>query len=338
MDEEALASRLEDTIWHSETPTPDVNGMGRLAMAEAAHASGMKVVLTGEGSDEHFGGYADFWSDRLRELDHTWLPSLSEGSNLFEVYKECVKIPNPIAVRLGESGPSIVPESTQKILNYSSTGGQLGRIAQVPWASWTDQYAHKAPETVLAEGLDHDIIDAIANKWHPLHTSEYLWCKSILGKHILRYVGDNIDMVHHIETRPPFLDHFVTEYANYIPPSIKMKYNPEQKAFIEKYVLRQAMKPFITEEIYNRRKHPFIGPTKYTKNGPLHNVCQRLLTEENVRQVGFLDWDGVESNLNKAFKERDSFAFSQSLIAAQFVVLSKRFHVKTAEPPVSKST
>lgn len=48
VDEEALASRLEDTVWYSETPLPDVNGMGRLAMAEMAHAKGLKVVLTGK--------------------------------------------------------------------------------------------------------------------------------------------------------------------------------------------------------------------------------------------------------------------------------------------------
>lgn len=47
MDETAMASRLEDAIWYTESPLPDVNGMGRLAMAEMAHARGFKVVLTG---------------------------------------------------------------------------------------------------------------------------------------------------------------------------------------------------------------------------------------------------------------------------------------------------
>jgi asparagine synthase (glutamine-hydrolysing) len=65
MDEKATASGLEDTIWHTETPTADVNGMARLAMAETAHAKGIKVVLTGEGADEHFSGYTDFWADRF---------------------------------------------------------------------------------------------------------------------------------------------------------------------------------------------------------------------------------------------------------------------------------
>lgn len=48
MDEEALASRFEDAVWHSEIPLPDLNGMGRLALAEAVHSQGIKVVITGE--------------------------------------------------------------------------------------------------------------------------------------------------------------------------------------------------------------------------------------------------------------------------------------------------
>lgn len=330
MDEEAMASRLEDTIWHSESPTADVNGMARLAMAKLAHSKGYKVILTGEGSDEHFSGYADFWADRLREPDRAWPASLSDGDNLYESFKKWASTPTSVTGVFGETAEP--PESTKKKLNYSTTGCHFSRISQAPFASWTDEYITQAPETILVESLPNYIQDAILNKWHPLHTSQYIWTKSILQKHILRYVGDNIDMVHHVETRPPFLDHIVTEYANRIPPSLKMKYDREKGMFLEKHILREAMKPFITEEIYNRRKHPFLGPSKYTENGPLHKLFQRLLTEDNVKQVGFLDWDKLKYAVDQAFIERNGFAFRVSLTALQFVILAQRFNVKRAEP------
>jgi len=47
MDEAAIAARFEDATWYSETPLPDVNAMGKLAMAEMVHSKGLKVVLTG---------------------------------------------------------------------------------------------------------------------------------------------------------------------------------------------------------------------------------------------------------------------------------------------------
>jgi asparagine synthase (glutamine-hydrolysing) len=333
MDEEAMATRLEDTIWHTEVPTADVNGMARLALSEAAHAKGIKVVLTGEGADEHFAGYADFWADRFRESDQAWPASLSEGDNLFEAYQAFTKKPS-IMTTLSSSSARVVSEETKKMLNYSATGCHIDRITQIPFAPWTEKLMSKAPETVLVENLSDDILDKIANKWHPLHTSEYIWGKAVLCNHILRYIGDNIDMVHHIETRPPFLDHKVTEYANNIPPSLKMKYEPGNEPFLEKHVLRQAMKPFITEEIYNRRKHPFFGPSKYTKNGPMHKICQKLLTKENVEQIGFIEWDTARDNMDRAFIEKDPFAMRRTLVTSQFVVLSQKFGVKKAEPPL----
>jgi asparagine synthase (glutamine-hydrolysing) len=47
MDEHAIASRLEDVAYYSETFTPDVNAMGKLAMAQEVHSRGFKVVVTG---------------------------------------------------------------------------------------------------------------------------------------------------------------------------------------------------------------------------------------------------------------------------------------------------
>lgn len=48
VDEETLAARFEETVWHSEVALPDLNGVCRLALSEAVHARGIKVVITGE--------------------------------------------------------------------------------------------------------------------------------------------------------------------------------------------------------------------------------------------------------------------------------------------------
>jgi asparagine synthase (glutamine-hydrolysing) len=51
--EDVMASKFEDTVWHSEIPMPDTNGMGRLAMAEVARSHGIKVVFTGSSSSKY---------------------------------------------------------------------------------------------------------------------------------------------------------------------------------------------------------------------------------------------------------------------------------------------
>ncbi|KAB8218387.1 hypothetical protein BDV33DRAFT_192769 [Aspergillus novoparasiticus] len=333
LDEEAIAARLEDTVWYSETPAANVNGMGRLAVAEAAHAMGKKVILTGEGADEHFSGYSDLLPNFLLEPDYSWPQSLAKQSDFAEAWKVMEERNQRLAMGMDEvAGP------TKRMLNNTTLCARLSTFTTLPYSSWTDQLALRSPATAFAENFGVQVLHKMMEKWHPLHSTQYQWMKSVLANYILRYIGDNIDMVHQIETRPPFLDHYVTEYANNIPPSLKIKYDPESKTFREKNILREALKPFVTEEIYNRTKHPFVGPFIYQEDGPVHKSLKRLLTEENVNQLGFFDNDRVQSDLVKAFRDKDGVCFQRALAVAQYVVLGQRFGVKKAQDPGCSET
>ncbi|KAI2818632.1 hypothetical protein CBS63078_6985 [Aspergillus niger] len=329
LDEEAIASRLEDTVWHTETPIPDVNGMGRLALAEAAHAAGKRVVLTGEGSDEHFAGYADFIWRYILEPDHSWA-----SSDTMAELPEARKVAHELIAKgfLGALPPPSDAEAS-RTLNDSSVFPRFNAITQPRFRQWVYKNSHNRPELLFANSFSEKVLADVATKWHPLHSSEYQWTKSILANYILRYLGDNIDMVYQIESRPPFLDHHLTEYVNRIPPSLKIKYCSATKTFREKHILREAMKPFVTEEVYNRTKQPYVGPTKYKKNGPVYRILETLVTEANVRALGFLEWHGVQEDFVKAFRDHDTLSFKNTLSVAQMVVLGKRFGVKTAEDP-----
>ncbi|KAM3440036.1 hypothetical protein NHJ13734_003471 [Beauveria thailandica] len=259
MDEHALATRFEDAAWYSENPFADVNGICKLALSEKVRSLGLKVVITGEGSDEHFGGYSDFRPDSIQERDHSWPQSHFPDSERLAAWHKALD--DTGATTFGD-GEFDVPLSTRRMVNHTSTIRTVARVGHLPFASWTGQCAAAGdPETVLAESVDGRVRDKMANVWHPLNTSAYIWIKSFMPSVILRYCGDNMDMANSIESRPPFLDHCLTEYANQLPPSLKMKYDPETGQFDEKYILRQAMKPFITSEVFSQRKRKFSGPT-----------------------------------------------------------------------------
>lgn len=83
----------------------------------------------------------------------------------------------------------------------------------------------------------------------------YVWNKSVLANMDLACLGDRMEMAHSIEGRLPFLDHHLTEYINSLPPSMKIRKDPYRDTFAGKWILREAAKPFITKEIYNRKKH-----------------------------------------------------------------------------------
>lgn len=133
---------------------------------------------------------------------------------------------------------------------------------------------------------------------------------------------------HSIEARPPFLDHHLTEYVNGLPPSVKIRWDGTK--FTEKWILREAGRPFITQEIYERTKHPYIAPTVWPVGGALYRLFERLVTRENVENLGFVDWNSVSGLLSRAFEKRETAALRTLINVGQWVVLSKRFGVAKA--------
>ncbi|VUC33272.1 unnamed protein product, partial [Clonostachys rosea] len=175
-------------------------------------------------------------------------------------------------------------------------------------------------------------LDLVNEKWHPFNTSAYVWTKSCLANLLLTAYGDRTEMAHSVEGRQPFLDHRLTEYVNGLPPSLKIKFNPETGEFSEKWILKQAMKPYITEELYNRKKFSFMSPSMVKPGGDMNKLLLELVTEENVDQLGFLDWPVVEARLKKALEQGEHFSQRYIYTVAQWVVLSQRFSIAKAEP------
>ena len=67
-------------------------------------------------------------------------------------------------------------------------------------------------------------------------------------------LGDRMEMAHSVEGRVPFLDHHVVELVAIMPVPQKIR------GMTEKFVLREAARPCITDTVYRRQKHPFLSP------------------------------------------------------------------------------
>lgn len=211
-------------------------------------------------------------------------------------------------------------------------------------------------QTPYLQAIPDDVVVKMA-KWHPFHCGQYVFCKAHLDNLILSNLGDRGEMAHSIEGRTPFLDHHLTEYANGLPPSLKISPRTRKLEkleghadsiegfdFVEKYILREAARPFVTDEIYEKRKHPYSAPVRYGINGPLHQLMTRLITEDNVSSLGFLDWtteddDGAVSMgdmVHLAFAEKNESAFRLVICLAQWIVLGKKFGVKESRINAAK--
>lgn len=140
-------------------------------------------------------------------------------------------------------------------LNGASIAFNMAWYTNVKFAPWTKCHAPVSTQDNLVNTIDGRVLDLIKSRWHPLHTAQYVWAKSSLAGVILTCAGDRAEMAHGIEGRPPLLDHVFTEYANGIPPALKIKKSESGGEVVEKWVWREAVKPFVTEELYKRKKH-----------------------------------------------------------------------------------
>ena len=123
-----------------------------------------------------------------------------------------------------------------------------------------------------------------------LHQSMYLWTKLMFPGEMLGPLGDRSEMGHSIEGRLPMLDTELVEFAKQLPIESKIH------GTTEKYVLREAVRPFVTDQVYARRKHPFVAPPGVTDRA--RNVVQDILRSEALRALPFFDVAAVQRSLD----------------------------------------
>ncbi|KAK6223127.1 asparagine synthase [Colletotrichum tabaci] len=358
INEGELADNFADCAFHCEHHHFDLNCVGKFALSSLPNENGIKVVLTGEGADEHFGGYAFFPPDLLREPDLSMPdsplvldPLLRENMQRSTERDIKMLIPRAGAFEHGwEMTPSI-EKVNKTILPPCILAWHPHLDLFSPWVRENGRRSDLDCKDVIVKSFKPAIQEKMQKKWHPLHTAQYMYSKGPLPNILLTCLGDLTEMSHSVEARTPFLDHKVTEYVNNLPPSLKMAYTPDKlpperhqgpwwegigvasQALTEKWILREAAKPFILKELYERRKHPFTAPIVWPKDGPLHQMLNKLLTKERVDNLGFVDYVQVENALARGFGEKaDVKSFRMLLFVAAWVVLSERLGIPKAAP------
>jgi asparagine synthase (glutamine-hydrolysing) len=248
----ALADAYSDAVWHAETPFTNGHGVAKFLLSRAVRDAGIKVVFTGEGSDEMLGGYAPFRRDVLLYNSARQDPG-TVSQLLAELRASNQAVPSLLT---SEEAPLAELETVRRRLGWVpswiqafSTLGQ--RTTELFSQEMAASVAGMNPYEVALSRLAID--DRVAGR-DPLNQALYLWSRIHLPNFILTFLSDRMEMAHSIEGRVPFLDHEVAEFAAHIP--IHMKINGMR----EKHVLREATRDVLIAPVYDRQKHPFTTP------------------------------------------------------------------------------
>ena len=302
-----LYDHFEETLWHTERTIYNTLGVAKLLMSRRVNEVGYKVVLTGEGSDELFGGYPAFRRDLfLHGLDHLsqaerveWEAMLAENNKLF---KGAMLAEDSVEDAALTQAVGFTPSCLQPWLASAK------RVPDLLNPERRQALSGYEPGAAIAATFNQD---ALRNR-HPLDRAQYVWIKTMLEGQILTWGGDRVDMANAMEARPPFLDHHLAEYAALLPPSMRIR------GRTEKYVLREAMKGLLPETLYKREKFAFMAPPAHTdpkKWAAMRELADHYLNSEAISQAGLLDEKGVQA-IFKLHESSDTSAATQTQLDA----------------------
>lgn len=205
------------------------------------------------------GGYPTYLPSFLSEPDLSWPSTELTEEKRQARYAEALSTSSTSQANTSAEETSTLMRHT---LKHVPAPAYLSVYAEIAFSPWTQCYGSSSPHLTLAENIDERTNSQMRTKWHPLNSALYSWHKTNLPNLLLTSIGDRTEMSHSIEGRTPFLDHNLVEYVNGVPPSLKIKYRADKDKFTEKWILREASKPFITQELYEREKHVRF-PTSY---------------------------------------------------------------------------
>jgi asparagine synthase (glutamine-hydrolysing) len=294
-----ILTRLQTAIYHTECPVRESYDTCSLALSELVREHGIKVILTGEGSDEMFGGYVGYRFDAVRQQQEQAAPAP-------EVFLE-----QEIRERLWGDANLIYERD---FFRYRET---RAAVYASELADQLDQFCCESSELV-----DRDKIRGR----HPVHKRSYLDFKLRLADHLLSDHGDRVALANAVEARYPFLDIELIELAKTIPVELLLR------GSVEKYIVRKVAERYLPDAIVNREKFGFVAPgSPYLLKQNLEWLND-LLSYDKLKREGYLNPDTV-TRLIKIYTG-DGFSVNQTFdIDLLMIIITFEIFLETFAMP-----
>lgn len=270
--EPSVADLLPKLVWHMDDPTADPAIITDYLVCREAHKSAT-VLLSGAGGDEVFGGYRKYQAG-LAGYAYRRLPEVLRRGVLDPLMR------------------SIPVMNGTRFKNHTRLMRKWGRSASLEPRDQFIQastYLDDAQIEELCPGLPGDTgaahraaFDRVSHA-DPLNQMLYVDSHTFMPSLNLNY-NDKMSMASSVEVRVPFLDWELTQWAAWnIPPSMKIR------GGTTKWILREAMRDLLPEEVLRQPKASFGAPVGYWLSGELREMTDDLLSERRLRERGWLN-------------------------------------------------
>lgn len=273
-----LMDLAQKVVWHLDQPIAD-NACVANYMVSALASQHVKMVLTGEGGDELFGGYARYAGEQL--------------SSLFRF------VPQParsLALSMLQRLPGL--RAPKIALMAFCQSDELTRLA-----NWSPLFNRTRKSSLLNDDLFHQLTDPYAEEvfqsqldgmdikdW--LSRMLYVDTKVWLPDDLLAR-GDKTSMGSSLESRVPLLDHELVEFAATLPSNMKVK------RLTRKYLLKKVARKWLPSEVIDRKKKGFPMPFSLWFRKECRPFVRDLLSPATVKRRGLFQSDYVQTLLKE---------------------------------------
>jgi asparagine synthase (glutamine-hydrolysing) len=274
-----FAAALPHLIWHEDEPIAHPSSVALYFVSQLAQRH-VKVVLTGEGSDELLAGYPRY---------RTTLLNLSAGRLYHRFSTDGIRR----LVRGVAAG--LAPDSLARKLprTFLWRSPDIDALYFDNFAVFTRQMQRDLFSKDLWDQLER--VDPYAGMRHyfDAHPSASLLQRLLYADlktylHELLMKQDQMSMAASIESRVPFLDHKLVEFSTALPDRLKLR------GWTTKYVLREAMKGLLPDSILRRGKMGFPTPLGRWFRGAFRPLLDEFVVGERTVARGFFQTDFLQ--------------------------------------------
>jgi asparagine synthase (glutamine-hydrolysing) len=276
---------LPALVYQEDEPVAHPSSVPLYFVSELASRH-VKVVLTGEGSDELLAGYDKYRKtifnlafgrayhgatpESMRRAIERTILNLPSASRIRQKLSRTFLCLSPEIEDIYFDNFSVFSRAMQKRLFSSEAREQMAQTD--PYRTSLDLVGNADSDSMLDQLLAADL-------------------KTYLLELLMKQ--DQMSMAASIESRVPFLDHKLVEFAARLPVNMKLR------GLTTKYILRRAMRDRLPKEILTRRKMGFPVPVGAWLRGPFNHVADEYVLGERARERGIFNHDFVRELVSR---------------------------------------
>jgi asparagine synthase (glutamine-hydrolysing) len=274
-------------VWHMEEPVCEPPAVALYYVTKLARQY-VKVLISGEGGDEAFGGYPNYrsmvWMERLKSALGPLTPLFAQSVAL---------------LNRGSLHSNRVARYTP-MLNAAFPSYYYGKTSS-PFHFFNSRYG-EVYSADFARSIDKQLSSSVVTRYHSMAGNGdkvskmlYVDTKTWLTDDLL-LKADKMTMANSVELRVPLLDHKLLEFAASLPGNFKVR------GFKTKYIAKKVLEKRVPQEILDRKKVGFPVPYESWMRSELRPWVTDILLDRKTLERGYFQRKGVEYLLEEHLK------------------------------------